>query len=116
METAEKQRGRPFAKGKCPNPSGRPKGQRNYATLYRIALQKIGEARDMTPEQVEEELHQSGLDKALKGDYAFYRDTLDRLHGRPAQPADEGDSPRLQLVANIDAEEARKLLNSLLKP
>ena len=68
-----------------PNPKGHPKGQRNYSTIYWEALRKIGETKGMTPEEVEEELHRSGLNKALKGDYNFYRDTLDRRHGKPLQ-------------------------------
>jgi hypothetical protein len=75
----------PPVKGERRNPDGRPKGQRNYATIYREALRKIGEAQNMTPEEVEDILHQSGLKNALKGNYKFYQDTLDRLHGKPVQ-------------------------------
>jgi len=76
----------PWKKGECPNPNGRPKGQRNYATIYWEAMKKIAANQNMTPEELEEVLHQSGITKAIKGDYAFYRDTLDRLHGKPTQP------------------------------
>lgn len=75
----------PCKPGETHNPNGRPKGQRNYATIYREAIVKIGQTKDMTPEQVEEELVRSGLDKALTGDFKFYQDTLDRLHGKPKQ-------------------------------
>jgi len=71
-----------------PNPKGKPKGQRSYATIYREALIKIGKAKNMTPEEVEEEMHRSGLDSALKGNFAFYKDTLDRLHGKPKEAVD----------------------------
>lgn len=69
-----------------PNPNGRPKGQRNYLTIYREALRKIGETKGMTPEEVEEEMERVGLDKALNGDFAFQRDIKDRVHGKPSQP------------------------------
>lgn len=64
---------------------GRPKGQRNYATIYREALRKIAEEKGMSPEEVEEEIHTIGIKKALEGDFSFYKDTLDRLNGKPTQ-------------------------------
>ena len=90
METVSKTQKRlanlkPWKKGECPNINGRPNGQRNYVTIYREALKKIGEAKNLTPEEVEDLLYSSGLSKALKGDYNFFRDTLDRLHGKPMQ-------------------------------
>lgn len=39
----------------------------------------------MTPEEVENILLESGVNKALNGDYAFYRDIFDRVHGKPVQ-------------------------------
>lgn len=60
---------------------GRPLGQRNYATIYKEALIKLAEAKDLTPEQLEEEILSTGLMKAKIGNYAFYKDLLDRLHG-----------------------------------
>lgn len=92
METKEKAKGVggngnliPPVKGERRNPDGRPKGQRNYATIYREALIKLAESQDKTPEEIEEILVQSGLKNALKGDYRFYQDIHDRLHGKPVQ-------------------------------
>ena len=76
----------PWKKGDpSPNPSGRPKGQRNYSVIYREALIKIGAARNMTPEELEDLLVQSGLLNAMKGNYKFYQDFLDRNFGKPKQ-------------------------------
>lgn len=89
----------PWKKGDpSPNPKGRPKGQRNYATIYRAALEKIAETKGMTPEQVEDLMEMTGLDKAIQGDFAFARDIKDRLHGKPRQPVglegpNEGEPP-----------------------
>lgn len=71
-----------------PGGPGRPKGQRNYATIYREALKKIAVTQDMTPDEIEELMLQSGLKKAIKGDLGFYKDTMDRLHGRPVQKSE----------------------------
>jgi hypothetical protein len=64
---------------------GRPKGQRNYATIYREALVKLAEANGTDAETLETEILSKGIVNARKGDYAFYRDILDRLHGKPMQ-------------------------------
>ena len=82
----------PMKKGETRNPNGRKKGQRNFATIYREAILQIGKTKNMTPEQIEEIMLKSGLNKAMKGDYKFYQDTFDRLHGKPAQSiAHSGD-------------------------
>ena len=78
----------PFVPGQSGNPNGRPKGQRNYSTIYKEALRKIAETKDMTPEELENALIESGLMNAFKGDFKFYQDVMDRLHGKPAQSID----------------------------
>lgn len=66
---AHKARGRPFERGRSGNPSGRPKGHRNKATM---AMEELldGEAEALTRKLVE---------KALEGDIAALRLCLDRL-------------------------------------
>ncbi len=59
----------------------RPKGQKNYATLRREALIEVAKLNGKTPEEIEVMLHSKGLAEALKGNYQFYKDDLDRLHG-----------------------------------
>jgi hypothetical protein len=78
----------PFKKGQSGNPKGYPKGQRNYATIYREALMKIAASQNMSFEEMENILVQSGLSKAIKGDYKFYQDVMDRVHGKPQQSID----------------------------
>lgn len=70
-----------------PNPNGRPKGQRNYATIYKEALIKLGEINNKTPEELENELVASGFVQAKK-DYRFYKDIQDRLHGQATQKSE----------------------------
>jgi Family of unknown function (DUF5681) len=50
--TAEKHSSRPFRKGKSGNPTGRPKGSRNMATLACEPLLD-GQARQLTAKCVE---------------------------------------------------------------
>jgi len=77
---------KPMKKGETRNPNGRPKGQRNYATIAKEAMKKLADASDKTPEEIEELINLTGLKKALKGDYQFYRDHQDRTHGKAPQP------------------------------
>lgn len=67
--TAPKQRGRPFPKGRSGNPTGRPPGARNAATI--IAEQLLdGEAI---------EIIRKVITKAKQGDVTCLRLCLDRL-------------------------------------
>lgn len=79
---------RPFKPGQSGNPKGRRKGQRDYRTLFWIALEHIANQHDMTPEQVEEALHAAGLVKAIKGDFFFYKEISDRVYGKPVDKMD----------------------------
>ena len=82
---------------------GRPKGQRNYATIYRAALLNIAKANDKTPEEIEEMLEVTGLKKALKGDFAFWKDVRDRIHGKPVQTiAGDKDNPIELKVTGVE--------------
>lgn len=83
-----KPRGKPFQKGETGNPNGRPKGRKNFATLYREAIEKIANSTGMEPDAFELEIVEQALRKARNGDIAFYRDTMDRLHGRAMQKLD----------------------------
>jgi hypothetical protein len=89
---------RPFPKGVSGNPKGHPKGQRNYATIYREALIKIGSMNGKTPEELETELISSGFLKARKGDYRFYKDVLDRIHGMPVQKNENENKGQITIV------------------
>jgi hypothetical protein len=76
---------KPFKKGKSGNPKGRPVGQRNYHVIYKEALIKLAALNETTPESLENEILSKGITLARKGDYRFYKDLLDRLHGLPDQ-------------------------------
>lgn len=103
----------PFKPGESGNPNGRPKGQRNYSTIYREALEKLGSINNKTPEELETELIASGFAMAKK-DYRFYKDVLDRIHGQALQKVDhttDGEklpSTDLDKLAEVMAEQLRQ--------
>lgn len=85
----EKLVGRAWKKGApSPNPNGRPNGQRNYATIYREALLILADKNSTTPERFEAEMVANGAVLARKGNYKFYKDILDRIHGTPVSRTD----------------------------
>jgi hypothetical protein len=77
-----------FKKGQSGNPQGRRKGQRDYRTLFWIALEHIANQHGMTAEQVEEALHAAGITKAIKGDFYFYQEIANRVYGKPMERMD----------------------------
>ena len=70
------------------NPAGKPKGHLSFATKWRKAIEKIADSSDITADEVEEQLIKVGIKKAREGDYSFYRDTFDRVYGKPQQSLD----------------------------
>ena len=78
---------KPFEKGHK-KVGGKVLGQKNYATLRREALIEIGKANGKSPEEIEIMLHSKGIAEALKGDFRFYKDDLDRLHGQATENKD----------------------------
>lgn len=92
----------PFEKGESGNPNGRPLGQRNYATIYREALIKLADMNGMQPDQMETDILLKGLASARKGDYRFWKDLMDRLHGQPIKKTEmvdgEGNTVKPVLV------------------
>lgn len=64
---------------------GRPKGQRDYKTIYMEAMKILADKNATTVEKLEAEMVANGLLMARKGDFRFYKDNLDRLHGTAVQ-------------------------------
>lgn len=74
--------------GESGNPAGRPKGRRDYATVYKEALMKLAELNGKTPDELEVELLTNAIINARKGDYRFYKDVVDRMYGSAQQNID----------------------------
>ena len=77
---------------------GRPKGQRNYATLYRLALEKIALDEGITADEFEVKFVKDALSRSLKGDSRLYTDTLDRIHGKAPQSINQNITGQLNIT------------------
>jgi hypothetical protein len=67
---------------------GRPPGLRNYATIYKDAMAMLAKKNATTVEKLEAEIVANGMLMARKGDFRFYKDNLDRLHGTAVQKSE----------------------------
>lgn len=77
-----------FKPGQSGNPNGRPKGVRNFGTLFDEAVRKIVKEKKLPIDDPEIEMVTRAVIEALKGNYMFYRDTMDRKYGRPKEQTD----------------------------
>jgi hypothetical protein len=95
-----------FKKGQ----GGRPKGARNYKVLLREALIEIGKALKLgkDPDQVLVEIVKRGIAQALKGNYSFYKDILDRLYGQAKQTIETEEKRVLVLIDEEDKEKEKQ--------
>ena len=71
-----------------PNPSGRPKGSKNFDTIFEAAIRKIVEEKKINIDDPEREMVVKGVIEALKGNYAYFRDLMDRKYGKATENID----------------------------
>lgn len=88
--------------GSVLNPNGRPKGALNFATKWKIFIEKVAEETGKTPEQIDEQLYRVAYNAATDGDYNFYRDIQDRVFGKAAQPIVGKDGENIMVDLNVD--------------
>lgn len=100
---------KPIKKGEVRNPNGRGKGRRDVKTVIWDAMQKIAESQNMTAEEIETLLQQTGLKHALKGNPKFYAAVNDRLYG----PVDKSKNAVTVNVVTETPEEVKELTKKL---
>lgn len=78
----------PWKKGQSGNPKGRPLGARDRRTVIMEAIKRIAERKNMTPEEIEEAIQTSGIEKALKGSYLHFAEISNGLYGKVQSKVD----------------------------
>ena len=75
-----------FAEG---NPGGgRPKGSESFKTKWERFVVKVADKNELLPEDIDEQLLAVAYKKAKEGEYNFYKDIHDRVHGKAVQPSE----------------------------
>jgi hypothetical protein len=76
--------------GQSGNPAGRPKGSKNFTTLFEKAVKEVAKKLELgeDPDAVEIQIIQRGIKEALAGKYPFYKDIFDRIYGQPKSNVD----------------------------
>lgn len=67
------------------NPAGKPKGTLSFITKWRNVVEKLAEKNNISVDEVDEQLILMAYGKAKAGDFSYYRDTMDRIHGKPKE-------------------------------
>lgn len=106
-----------FPKGVSGNPAGKPKGTESFSTKFYKVIDKLAKQNDLTPDEIEEQLILVGYKKAKEGDYQFYKDLHDRIHGKAPATIDlttKGESinasTKAQEIAQKYEEELKETL------
>ena len=67
---------------------GRPKGSKNFDTIFEAAIRKIVEEKKINIDDPEREMVIKAVIEALKGNYAYFRDLMDRKYGKATENID----------------------------
>src|SRR3990167_2442815 len=85
-----------------PNPAGRPKGSKNFDTIFEEAIRKIVKEKKIPIDNPEMEMVIKAVVEALKGNYSFFRDLMDRRYGKAIQPMELSGNENLPLYLTIN--------------
>jgi len=77
-----------FKPGQSGNAAGKEKGTKNFSTLFDEAIKKIIKEKKLPITNPEVDLVVKAIVEALKGNYVYYRDIMDRRYGQPTKPID----------------------------
>lgn len=83
-----------FAPGISANPAGRPKGSKGFETYLWEAAEKVAKdqaqktGKKIRAEEIMSSLYVVALAQAKSGNFNFYNDIMDRLHGKPVISAE----------------------------
>jgi len=99
-----------WKKGQSGNPKGRPKGLRNYRTVFNEAVRKIAKGdTNITPDSIESLIISNAIKNASKGNnFNYYKDIIDRLFGTAVQKQE------VSLTSLEIKDEDKKKINNII--
>jgi hypothetical protein len=100
-----------FKPGQSGNPNGRPKGAKNFKTLFEKAVKSAAQKLELgeEPDAVEIEIIKRMIREALAGKYPFAKDILDRLYGKPKETIDINADLKIQKIEQLEEQLAEFL-------
>jgi hypothetical protein len=66
---------------------------------------KLAQSDGMTAEELEDVIVKAGLKKAIEGDYKFYQDIMDRIHGKPTQKIQQTTTTLADVINDMEEED-----------
>ena len=96
-----------FPKGVSGNPEGKTAGTLDFKTQWFNFIEKVAKQNNLLPEDIDNEIFAMVLKEMRKGNFQFYKDTKDRLHGKAAQPFEGGDSSK-PIIIKVAEEIAKR--------
>lgn len=64
----------------------KPKGARSWNTVFEEAIRKIAKEKKLKIDDPEVEMVVTAVTRALKGNYNYFKDIMDRRYGKPKEP------------------------------
>ena len=102
----------PFKKGQSGNPKGRPVGAKDYKTIMWEALEKIAkETGKESADEIYKDILAKGAIQARKGQFNFYKDMLDRTHGKAEDKIDVTSGGEKLIDESAILDKVTKILN-----
>jgi len=74
-----------FKPGESGNPAGKPKGVKNWNTIFEKAIRKIAKEKNIKECDVEIDLVIRAIAEARGGNYNYYKDIFDRAYGKSTE-------------------------------
>jgi len=92
--------GKPFQKGYDPrrNLKGRPRGSRNFSTVFNLAIENIRKKSELKIDDPEVEMMSVAIKEALKGESKFFIYLMNKKYGMPTQSIDLGTDKTIEEI------------------
>jgi hypothetical protein len=96
-----------WKKGQSGNPDGKPPGTLDFKTKWFNFIKKIADQNELKPEDIDDQIFAVVLKEIRAGNFQFYKDTKDRIHGKASESMDltSGGKP---IVINVAKEIANQ--------